>query len=148
MSDSNELLALRLVLIGVIFVFVLLAAIVLRSSLRARRAEVRPEAAARGMSPRLVVLSPANSGLRAGSEFELAGTMTIGRDDGNGISLGDSSISGRHAVIEPSARGWRVRDLGSTNGTFVNGRAVDGRGALLRPGEHLALGAVTFRFVG
>jgi len=149
MSDSTELLVLRLALIGVIFVFVLAAALVMRASLRQRRpAEPRQAASADGRGPRLVVLSPANSGLRPGDEFQLAGTMTIGRDDDNGISLGDSSISGQHAIIEATGRGWRVRDLGSTNGTFVNGRAIDGRGATLRAGEHLALGTVTFRFLG
>lgn len=151
MSGSTELLVLRLVLIGIVFLFVLIAAVVLRSGLRARAPAERRgpgPAARRTPAPRLVVLSPANSGLRPGAEFHLAGTMTIGRDDDNGISLGDSSISGQHAVIEATARGWRVRDLGSTNGTFVNGRAVDGRGALLKGGQHVALGAVTFRFMG
>jgi len=38
--------------------------------------------------------------------------------------------------------------LGSTNGTFVNGRGVHGRGVVLRGGEQISIGAVTLRFGG
>jgi hypothetical protein len=143
-TDSTELLVLRLALIGSVFGFVLAAAAALRASLAPRRA---PALAMAGHYARLVLETPARSGLVRGTQFELPGDTTLGRDESNGIVLADPSISGRHASIERTARGWMVRDLGSTNGTAVGADPVDGRGTLLRPGDEVRVGAVRFRFL-
>lgn len=145
MSDSNELLVLRLALTGTIFVFVLAVALTMRSGLRTSRA-TSPRSAGRTAGPRLTLLLPGETGLVPGSEFAVAGVMTVGRGPDCGIVLGDASVSGRHARIERTAEGWRIADLGSTNGTFVNGRRVDGRGAALRGGEQVVVGALRLRF--
>lgn len=146
MSGSAELLTLRLAMIGVIFLFVLVAALILRSSLRP--VSVRQAGAATRLvsGPRLVVLAPAGTGLEPGADFQLAPEMHIGRDAANGIVLGDASVSGRHALLTRTARGWKLVDLGSTNGTLVDGRRIDGRGAPLRGGERVTFGAVVLRF--
>ena len=149
MSGSNELLLLRLALIGIIFLFVLIAARTMRSGVRSTMVAARPrQAAPRVAGMRLVVTSPGETGLSPGAEFAVAGTMTLGRDADNGIVLGDASISNQHARMERVRDGWRIVDLGSTNGTFVNGRGVDGGGVVLRGGEQISLGAVTLRFGG
>ena len=73
------------------------------------------------------------------------GTVHIGRSPDSDIPLADdSTVSWQHAVIERTAVGWEVRDLGSTNGTRVNGVVV--RQALLHPGDTLAFGRSLFRF--
>lgn len=71
--------------------------------------------------------------------------LTIGRS-GADLDVDDRGASRRHARISRSASGrWTVTDLGSTNGTFVNGVRV--RSAELRDGDEIRLGAVTaFRF--
>ena len=146
MSGPTELILLRLGLIAVLFLFLLAAALVMRSGLVAPRPvspRAQPASSARA---RLVVAGPAYSGLKPGAEFSLAGATAIGRDDMNGIVLADASVSSRHASIEPAARGWIVRDLGSTNGTFVEGRRADGRGLALADGAELMIGAVNLRF--
>lgn len=146
MSGSNELLLLRLALIGIIFLFVLVTSLTLRGGLRSTTTRSRartPAVGVRGL--RLVVTSPGETALVPGAQFAVAGTMTLGRDSDNGIVLGDGSISNRHARIERVRDGWRIVDLGSTNGTFVNGRGVDGGGVVLRGGEQISLGAVTMR---
>ena len=149
MSGSNELLLLRLALIAIIFVFVFVTALTLRSGVRTTAIAARPrQAATRVAGMRLVVTSPGETGLAPGTEFMVAGTMTLGRDSDNGIVLGDASISNQHARMERVRDGWRIVDLGSTNGTFVNGRGVDGRGVVLRGGEQISVGAVTLRFGG
>ena len=147
MSGSTELLVLRLALIAILFLFLLAAAFAMRSGLqRPVAAPARSAARRASRGPKLVVLSSANTGLPAGTEFSLAGEMTIGRDASNGIILGDVSVSGRHAAIQETGRGWRIADLGSTNGTLVNGRSLDGRAMLLRGGERISCGAVVLQF--
>ncbi|MCC7363387.1 MAG: FHA domain-containing protein [Dehalococcoidia bacterium] len=147
MNDSVELLTLRLALIGIVFFFVLAAAFALRSGLRPRAVaapRVAPEP--RRSGARLVLTSPAGTGIAPGTEFFLAGEMSLGRDATNGIVLPDASVSGRHAVVEYTRTGWRMADLGSTNGTMVNGRTLDGRAVPLQGGEQIVLGAVVLRF--
>jgi pSer/pThr/pTyr-binding forkhead associated (FHA) protein len=55
-------------------------------------------------------------------------------------------VSAEHARIEWARDGWRLSDLGSTNGTTLNGRRLDGRAVRLRGGEQVAFGAVVLRF--
>lgn len=148
MSNDTELLALRLAMIGIIFLFVLGVAFMMRSGVTVRATQAPRAGAARvpRATPRLVVLVPARTGLAPGDEFALAGEMTIGRDGVNGIVLADPSVSGRHASLVRSRDGWLVTDLGSTNGTLVNGQPIDGRGARLMGGEQVSLGSVVLRF--
>lgn len=150
MSSGDELLILRLGLLAIIFGFVLVASVMLRSGLRPRERgrprAVRQPAGARAAAATLVVLSPARTGVPPGAAFSLAGEMTLGRDLENGIVLADASVSGRHAVVRQARQRWLVEDLGSTNGTLVNGRALNGRRAELRDGDRLTVGAVVFRF--
>jgi hypothetical protein len=148
-NSDTELLALRLAMIGVIFLFVLGVAFMMRAGVAVRLPARTPPArgtAARQSGPRLVVLVPARTGLHPGDEFVVAGEMTVGRDPNNGIVLADPSVSGQHAALERAGDGWRLTDLGSTNGTLVNGRSIDGRGARLSGGEQVALGSVVLRF--
>ena len=67
----------------------------------------------------------------------------IGRAADNEIVLNDPKVSRYHAVIEWNGSGFLLRDLGSTNGTFVNGAQVEGP-LLLRPGDELAIGDGVF----
>lgn len=134
----------RLGLIAVLFIFVFAAALTMRSGLRAptpARGRQRRGSAA----PQLVVVTPGESGLAAGAQFAVAGELTIGRAQGNSIVVNDPSVSSEHAEILRGGREWRVRDLGSTNGTLVDGRPA-GRGMPLRGGETITLGSVRIRF--
>lgn len=64
-------------------------------------------------------------GPRTGARFPLGdGPNIIGRAPGNAIRLDDQSVSRQHAEILRGAQGFSVRDLGSKNGTSVNGRTI------------------------
>jgi len=70
--------------------------------------------------------------------------LVLGREpEDDGIALDDPEVSRRHAVVEPSADGWAVRDLESHNGTYLDGvRCVGGvlrHGSVLRLGRSLVL---------
>lgn len=79
------------------------------------------------------------SGPVSGSSFALdpARTTSIGRKRGD-ILIEDPLISGKHCTIRFADNGWWVADLGSTNGTFVDGKQV--RKSQLHPGTQLTIG--------
>lgn len=66
--------------------------------------------------------------------------LTIGRLADNGLQIDDGSVSSRHAAIEFEAEAHHLHDLGSTNGTFVNGEQVTD--AVLRHGDEVRFGVV------
>ncbi len=82
-----------------------------------------------------------SSGPAAGTTIELNGDFTFGRDSGDGGSLGgDPEISREHARLTRGADGEvLVQDLGSTNGTFVNGHRIAAP-TRIRPGDVIELG--------
>ncbi len=72
--------------------------------------------------------------------------VTIGRDPVNDVDLaGDPEVSRAHAELRRRDGRWLVADLGSRNGTFVNGRLV--RRHPLRDGDRLRFGTTTLTFV-
>jgi DNA-binding CsgD family transcriptional regulator len=68
------------------------------------------------------------------------GQFSIGRAESNDVPIPhDDRASRQHALIESLPAGWSVRDLGSTNGTFVNGERIV-RDRALRPGDEIRVG--------
>ena len=66
--------------------------------------------------------------------------ITVGADPSNGVCIdGDDTVSRLHAVLSDYGSGWTVRDLGSRNGTRLNGEPVLAERAL-RPGDELRIG--------
>jgi predicted component of type VI protein secretion system len=78
-------------------------------------------------------------GTGAGRMVALAGPVTVGRSGDADLVLADELVSRRHAQLTPSGSGAVVEDLGSRNGTFVNGEAVHGPTHLV-PGDQLQVG--------
>ena len=74
------------------------------------------------------------------------GASEVGRDPGLAVSLeGESTVSRRHARLDRKGDDVALTDLGSTNGTFVNGAKLAGE-TVLRPGDSVQFGAVQYRF--
>lgn len=69
----------------------------------------------------------------------------IGRDPGSDIVLDDSAVSVKHARVSCDDGAWKLVDLMSANGTFVQGRKV--QTAFLSPGDRIELGRIELRFV-
>jgi hypothetical protein len=95
----------------------------------------------------MVVAAPKKSLIKKGKSFSLSERITIGREPGNGIAIPEPYVSARHAVIYQSGGSYWVEDLGSTNGTYVNGLPVK-EPTLLTSGDDIYVGKVTFRLVG
>jgi ABC transport system ATP-binding/permease protein len=86
----------------------------------------------------------AQKGLTRGIEFGERSVLQLGRDPGNDVVLDAPIVSRFHAVVERIGQRFRVRDLQSANGTFVNGERVEGE-TWLAPGDAIRVGP--FRFV-
>ena len=71
--------------------------------------------------------------------------VVIGRGAACGLSLASPAASRRHAELVPHEGGWRLRDLGSTNGTFLNGSRVEAE-LDLHAGDVIQIGEQTIHF--
>jgi hypothetical protein len=69
--------------------------------------------------------------------------FTIGRESACDMTLTDDTVSRWHASLERKADGWLLADLGSTNGTRLNGWRVNDP-TIVRPGDMVSFGRVTF----
>jgi pSer/pThr/pTyr-binding forkhead associated (FHA) protein len=92
----------------------------------------------------VVIVSPV---LELGEEYELnSSPITVGRGGQNDLALeNDEFASARHVRIEPRRDGVWVHDLGSTNGTYVNGIRID-RPRKLVQGDLIRVGETELRF--
>ena len=70
---------------------------------------------------------------------ELRGPVIVGRRAPADIEVPDALVSRRHIRIAPADDGWTVEDLGSANGTYVDGKRLEGI-TLLRDGSRIELG--------
>jgi pSer/pThr/pTyr-binding forkhead associated (FHA) protein len=85
------------------------------------------------------------SGALFSKVFPVTGPVVIGRAAECDISVPADEISRRHALVKPTPEGLAVEDLGSSNGTFINGKRV--QHGFLNPGDELRLDAVRFILV-
>jgi Nif-specific regulatory protein len=90
--------------------------------------------------PHLVVSEPG----RVSFTLELKDGLAIGRDSVNDLVVSDKQASRRHARLEQSSGGYRVVDLGSTHGTFVNGERAGER--VLADQDQVQIGNVLLLF--
>jgi hypothetical protein len=129
------LLAGRLLLLALLYLFLFAAVkagVGLVSGARAR------EACALTLS---VVKGPREL---QGTSVPVVGSVVIGRSPGSDIVIGDDFVSGRHARVTPRGAEALLEDLGSTNGTVLNGKRLSSS-QWLRPGDVIDLGPVRIK---
>lgn len=129
---------LRIAFLLLLYLFLAAIARVLLRDLRAATSEPGAELG------RLVTIDSPVEDPAAGAVFALDAVTTLGRDVNNTIVVDDAYVSAEHAVLTYRGRAWFVEDLGSKNGTFVNGGAVED----IQPlgfGDEVQVGRVRFR---
>lgn len=141
MSVDDILLLGRIAFLLALYLFLILLAVLLRRELRTRSVATDE----RGPAD-LLVIEPYESGLEPGERIPLLANTTLGRAQGNDIVLGDSFASSEHARLAWNGKGWVLEDMGSTNGTFINGQQVS-RPVPVRPGDVIELGRVKVKLV-
>lgn len=137
-------LAQAAVLVGLYLVLFWMARLML-AELRPR-ALAAPGPALRPGSGQLVVVRGEHP--HRGETFVLASTtVSMGRDPGNELVVADPFASATHARIVVRQGGYWIEDLGSKNGTRVNGQRI-ARLTPLTPGDCIDIGDTRFRFQG
>ena len=130
--------AVRLLFLGLLYLFLFQVVRALVRDLRAASASAVAELG------RLHVLASPAEDPPVGAAFSLDAITSLGRDVNNSIVIEDPFASQEHAILTFRGRSWYVEDLGSTNGTYVNGNRVDGV-APLGFGDELQVGQVRLR---
>jgi pSer/pThr/pTyr-binding forkhead associated (FHA) protein len=85
-------------------------------------------------------------GPRKGARYLLSESTTVGRDSGSDIFLDDVTISRKHALLASREKSFVLEDLGSLNGTYVNGESV--REIALSNGDEIQIGKFHMLFFG
>jgi pSer/pThr/pTyr-binding forkhead associated (FHA) protein len=128
----------RLAFLALIYLFLIGVVRVLIRDLRAASREPATELG------RLIVLASPSGEPAVGAVFALDAVTTIGRDVNNAVVIEDPFASSEHCALTFRGRAWFVEDLGSTNGTFLNGNQVDGT-APMSYGDEIQVGEVRLR---
>jgi pSer/pThr/pTyr-binding forkhead associated (FHA) protein len=71
--------------------------------------------------------------------------VTLGRSSRCDVVLDDANVSRQHAELRPRGGSWVLTDLGSTNGSSVNGRRIDAP-TVVKPGDEIELGSLAMTF--
>lgn len=139
---------LRFAFLGLLYLFVWMAVrqVTLGVAGKAGRRRIEPARAPRAAEASTPVAAPASLVIKepgqAERTFALDGAIEVGRGEDVGLTLEDGFASHRHARLSPGRDGWQVEDLGSRNGTKVNGRIIDGP-TTLRGGDTVRVGETT-----
>lgn len=93
-----------------------------------------------------VIKSSSNETLKQGSIIPVRETLSFGRKEDNSIILNDEFISGYHAKVYTRNNTFFIEDIGSTNGTFVNGKKIEGR-IRLNINDEIRLGNIVLKVI-
>lgn len=142
------MLLLRIAFIGLIYLFLYqIAQVALKELVHIGCTVGQQEQgnSSRSIAATVVVVEPADSSLNAGERIPIGTYLTVGRSSHNALVIDDDFTSSAHAEVLRDGSRWLVRDLSSTNGTYVNGRRVAGQ-ASIRHGDEIAFGNVVVEF--
>ncbi len=128
----------RYFLLALLFLFLYRVVRVMQAELQQADAETR-------MQPATLVVEETQGRVRPGQVFVVGGEAVIGRSASAQVVLPDEFVSQRHArLVARGGRYW-IEDLGSTNGTYLNGQRIEAPAPLV-DGDLLRLGTTTLRF--
>lgn len=141
MSPSVALLILRIVLALLLYAFIGGVVYLLWQDVRRAAAESRERDKMRG---RLVIVSSDLSSPAIGDTLPLLPVTSIGRAPTNTITIADDTASLEHALISQRNGKWWLEDLGSRNGTLLNGAPVT-IPTVISAGDLIGLGRLQLR---
>jgi pSer/pThr/pTyr-binding forkhead associated (FHA) protein len=103
---------------------------------------VESDVHSRGAKPRALVQV-----IGTDEAYSIVGQVDLGRSLDNDIVVNDTYVSRKHARITLEGSDFAIEDLGTTNGTYVNGTNIKGKGkVILKEGDEVKLGQTKFKF--
>ncbi len=133
---SELVQAARFLLLGALFLFLY----------RVVRAVGEDLQQAADPAPWAVLVVEEGPGLAAGEAFAFRGQATLGTGPPSDLHLPDPAVQPQHLRVVAHREGFWVEDLGSSSGTYLNGRRLEAP-APLRHGDRLQVGSTVLRFV-
>ncbi|MBN1643154.1 MAG: FHA domain-containing protein [Anaerolineae bacterium] len=145
MSLNALILVLRIAAAALLYLFLLGALVVIWRDWRvlARQVEGQRAVSARPLG-RLIVVDRGSTDLLVGQTFPLNLVTGLGRTLTNTVVIEDAFASAEHAVLSLRSGRWWLEDLGSKNGTRLNGERLNAP-AIVATGDEVGIGGVRLR---
>lgn len=138
------LLLLKWFLLILLYIFLIVTVFVVYRDLKATSPASTKTKGEAAKSSRMVILeSPTEN---PGESFYFDDQAVIGRTADCTIQISDNSVSHQHASITRDAKSFKLEDLGSKNGTYLNQRKIT-RSTRLKHGDTIKVGKTTFEFM-
>jgi pSer/pThr/pTyr-binding forkhead associated (FHA) protein len=135
-------IVLRYFFLGLLFLFLVLVVRAIYKDINAPEAALKAKRRKKKDMPHLLVVAADRN---LGAKYYLVDEVRIGRSTNSNIVLSDTYGSQQHARVFDSKGSFYVEDLGSTNGTYVNGRKIS-YPLELRVGDRIKIGKTVFEF--
>ena len=142
MIPNVVFIALRYAFIGLLYIFLILVVRAIYRDIRMPEDQARPARRKKKEQPQLIVITADRN---VGAKYMLSDEVNIGRAASSDVLIDDTYASQQHARIYPHNDMYCVEDLGSTNGTYVNGRKIS-YPLELRVGDRIKIGKTVFEF--
>jgi pSer/pThr/pTyr-binding forkhead associated (FHA) protein len=134
----------RFAIIGLVYIIIFLALRIMYKDIKGGGRKSASKKKPFGLE---VMSAGENSNLKKGGVIPIQSELSIGRKNTNDLVLEDHFVSGNHAKVFIKNTDFMIEDLGSTNGTKINGERLEGR-AILSAGDEIELGSAVFRVIG
>jgi len=138
------LLLLKWFFLGLLYIFLVFALIIIYKDLKSTPEGTAENSVETEAPSKLVILE--GPGMKTGETHSINGQTLIGRSAECDIVIPDVSVSHQHALVSGSTKGYRLEDLDSKNGTFLNNKKIS-RPASLQPGDLIKIGKTILEFM-
>ncbi|SMC23313.1 Forkhead associated (FHA) domain, binds pSer, pThr, pTyr [Clostridium acidisoli DSM 12555] len=137
----------KYIIIGVIYVIIIFALRIMYKDMKNGDKKQMSSRTSKKTFGLEVIDSGMSKMLKNGSVIPINSEITIGRREENAVVIQEGYVSGHHARIFPKNNAYVLEDLGSTNGTILNGDRIQNK-VYIRSGDEIKIGTTVFKVIG